>query len=193
MHQGPSDKHDYAHAHHWAQAAAAAVHTNTILRPNRHHEPFRAVTTQLPRPVPRTAVAFGARPRWTTATVLGWAHAEGHHACGGVGGAPLPSHPLFPPHCPTDFHSSQPSHTVLATNPHTLPHHALQTLHTAVHIRDNKGGKGWVGGFVDGSATTMRHRFPRQTHAHNFRGVVCIHIQSPKHLESMVEFPHHQA
>jgi hypothetical protein len=92
LHQGPSDKHDYAHAHHWAQAAAAAVHTNTILRPNRHHEPFRAVTTQLPRPVPRTAVAFGARPRWTTATVLGWAHAEGHHACGGVGGAPLPSY-----------------------------------------------------------------------------------------------------
>ncbi len=90
---------------------------------------------------------------------------------------------------------SQPSHTVLTTNPHTLPHHALQTLHTPAHIGDNKGGKGWVRGLVAGSATTMRHRFLRKSHARNFRGVVCIHIQSPKHLEStsVVEFPHHQA
>ena len=50
------------------------------------------------------------------------------------------------------------------------------------------------GGLVAGSATTMRHRFLRKTHARSFRGVVCIHIQSPKHLESkVVSFPHHQA
>ena len=91
-------------------------------------------------------------------------------------------------------HSSQPSHTVLATNPHTLPHHALQTLHTPAHTYAITRGRG-DGGLVAGSATTMRHRFLRKTHANNFRGVVCIYIQSPKHLEStsVVDFPHHQA
>ena len=97
-------------------------------------------------------------------------------------------------HTPCFLHAVTPQsamHKVLATNPHTLPHHALQTLHTPHTCAITRKGDG---GLVAGSATTMRHRFSRQTHAHNFRGVVCIHIQSPKHLEStVVSFPHHQA
>ncbi len=69
------------------------------------------------------------------------------------------------------------------------------TTHTSTHTRYLRGERSH-GGLVAGSATTMRHQFLRKTHAHNFRGVVCIYIQSPKHLQSIVDgrvSPHHQA
>ena len=105
------------------------------------------------------------------------------------------SPPLFSSCCPPQ----SAMHTVVATNAQTLPHHALHTLHKHqdTHARTSAGKGGGDGGLVTlvaGSTTKMRHRFLRKTHAHDFRGVVCIYIQSPKHLESLVDvFPHHQA
>jgi hypothetical protein len=114
------------------------------------------------------------------ALFFGWCAREGRNV----------THPCFLHAVP----SSQPSHTVLDTNPHTLPHHALQTLNTHQHTHATTKGERGDGGLVVGSATTMRHRFPRQTRTQLSGGCVHFYIQSPKHLESMVaEFPHHQA
>ncbi len=77
---------------------------------------------------------------------------------------------------------------------HSIHMHYTHCTHTPAHMRDGKEGNVGCGGLVAGRTTPMRHRFLRKTHAHNFWGVVCIHIQSPKHLESTVDsFPHHQA
>jgi hypothetical protein len=100
---------------------------------------------------------------------------------------------------PTLSPRSQPSHTVLATNPHTLHHHVLQTLrsHTSTRTRSPGGERRGMVVWWLGAAPTNVTGFQdkrSQTHAHNFRGIVCIYIQSPKHLQSFVhDFPHHQA
>jgi hypothetical protein len=80
-------------------------------------------------------------------------------------------------------------HTVLATNPHTLPQHALQTLHTYTSTHTYAITRGERRAVVFLCVTG----FYEKPHAHNSWGVVCIHIQSTKHLESIVVLPHHQA
>ncbi len=104
------------------------------------------------------------------------------------------SHPLFPP---VDPHTVPPQSAIAHGACYQSTHTASPCIANATHQHPFAitRGKGGDGGLVAGSATTTRHRFPRQTHAHNFRGVVCSHIQSPKHLEStfVEDLPHHQA
>ena len=104
------------------------------------------------------------------------------------------THPLFPSHCPPAV--SHHTRCLLPIHTHYFTMHCKHYTQQYTYAITS-GWKGGGGGLVAGSATKMRHRFLRKTHAHNFRraGVVCIHIQSPKHLESTVvaPFPHHQA
>jgi hypothetical protein len=78
-----------------------------------------------------------------------------------------------------------------STHP-TSPCIANTTKHQHTHTRW-QGGKGewWFGGWErHNNASPVSSKNPRT----QLRGVLCISIQSPKHLKSTVgDFPHHQA